>query len=95
MKLKWTRRALRQFADAQAYIAQDNPPAAKAVGTRIAQAARNLLDHPYMGRTGRVPQTREWVVSHTPYLLVYAVDAHAITVLRVLHGKQYWPGPSF
>jgi len=94
LKLKWTRRALLQFADAQAYIAQDNPLAAKAVATRIAQATRQLLDHPRIGRTGRVPQTREWVVSRTPYLLVYAVDAQAITILRVLHGKQYWPGPS-
>ena len=89
MKLKWTRRALIQFADAQAYIAQDNPLAAKAVATRIAQAARRLLDHPGMGRVGRVAETREWVVSHTPYFLVYAVDAEAVT-----NGKQHWPGPS-
>jgi toxin ParE1/3/4 len=47
-----------------------------------------------MGRVGRVAETREWVVSPTPYFLVYAVDAETVTILRVLHGKQHWPGPS-
>lgn len=91
MKLKWTRRALQQLVEAQEYIAQDNPQAARHIGKRIAQAANLLLTQPEMGRPGRVAGTREWVVQHTPYFLVYKHVADQILVLRVIHGKQNWP----
>jgi plasmid stabilization system protein ParE len=32
--------------------------------------------------------TRELVVAPLPYLLVYAVDNHAILILRFLHAAQ-------
>jgi toxin ParE1/3/4 len=91
LKLKWTRRALQQLVKAQDYIAQENPTAAHQVAQRIAQAAHLLLAQPQIGRPGRVPGTREWVIGRTPYLLVYALTADEVHVLRVIHGKQQWP----
>ncbi|MGH8504135.1 MAG: type II toxin-antitoxin system RelE/ParE family toxin [Gammaproteobacteria bacterium] len=91
MKLKWTRRALRQLVEAQDYIAQENPLAARQIAERIGRATRLLLLNPKLGRRGRVPKTREWVVSHTPYFLVYSVSGDVLQVLRVVHGKQHWP----
>ena len=91
LKLKWTKRALQQFRDAQEYIARDNPAAAGSVAGRIAQATRLLLTQPQMGRTGRVKGTREWVVMHTPYLLAYTVENDTVLILRVIHSKQDWP----
>ena len=70
LNLKWTKRALRQLTHAQDYIAQDNPAAAQAVAQRIADAVRLLPTQPWIGRTGRIEGTREWVVKQTPYLLV-------------------------
>jgi plasmid stabilization system protein ParE len=46
LKLKWTKRALRQLIHAQDYIAKDNPAAAQAVAERIADAARLLPTQP-------------------------------------------------
>lgn len=43
-----------------------------------------------MGRPGRVSGTREWVVSGTPYLLVYRERGDALEVLHVWHEAQDW-----
>ncbi len=91
MKLKWTRRALPQIVEAQDHIAQENPLAARHVAERIAQAVRLLLEQPRLGRPGRVAGTREWIIGHTPYFLVYAITADEVRILRLLHGKQQWP----
>jgi plasmid stabilization system protein ParE len=43
LKLKWTRRALEQFVEAQKYIAQENTNAAREVGQHIADATKLSL----------------------------------------------------
>jgi toxin ParE1/3/4 len=45
-----------------------------------------------MGRVGHVEGTREWVVSDTPYLIVYRVKNEAVEILRVWHGRRNWQG---
>jgi plasmid stabilization system protein ParE len=57
----------------------------------IRAAAARLLDHPALGRPGRVPGTRELVVSGTPYILPYRVQGETVQILHVLHGAQRWP----
>lgn len=91
LKLKWTKRALRQLIHAEDYIAKDNPAAAQAVGERVADAARLLPTQPWIGRPGRVEGTREWVVKQTPYLLVYAIESDFVQIVGVIHSKQRWP----
>lgn len=49
-----------------------------------------LAEHPKRFREARVPGTRE-VVVRSNYLVIYAEDAHAVTILRVLHAAQQWP----
>jgi toxin ParE1/3/4 len=90
LRLEWTRLALRDFCGAQDYIAQDNPIAAQAVAQRIADAARQLLDNPQMGRAGHVTGTREWAVKRTPYLIVYRVKGSVLEILRLWHGRRDW-----
>ena len=43
---------------------------------------------PFAGRRGRVPGTREMVVSDLPYILVYRVRRDAIEVVSVVHGAR-------
>ena len=47
------------------------------------------IKHP--GRKGRVEGTREWVLTGTPYIVVYVERADGFEVWRVLHGSQEWP----
>lgn len=91
MILKWHRRARQDLGKVRAYIARENPAAAAKVAQRILDAVAQLPDSPALGRPGRVLNTRELVVTGTPYLLPYTVVGEEIVILRVLHGAQQWP----
>ncbi len=56
-----------------AYIVRDDPEAAARIVERIVTSVEGLGAHPASGRPGRVPGTRELVVSGTPYLVPYRV----------------------
>jgi toxin ParE1/3/4 len=73
------------------YIAQDDPAAAAEVAHRIVDATETLGKFPAAGRPGRVPGTRELIVSGTPYLLPYRVKEDVVEILRVLHAGRRWP----
>ena len=72
------------------YISDDNPDAAQALKEDIEAKASRLRESPQLYRIGRVAGTREMVV-RSNYIVVYAEDAHAIRILRVLHAAQQWP----
>ena len=72
------------------YISDDNPDAAQASKEDIEAKTFRLRENPRLYRTGRVEGTREMVV-RSNYLVVYAVDANIVTILRVLHAAQQWP----
>ncbi len=90
LRLEWTTPAADQLEHAQTYYHALNPMAATLMAMRIVEAAQRLCDQPSMGRLGRVPGTREWVVSRTPYLLVYRASGDALEVLHVWHEAQDW-----
>ena len=61
------------------------------MGDAIDFSVGQLADHPRLGRPGRVRGTRELVVAGTPYVIAYRIEADAVVILRLLHGKQKWP----
>ncbi len=73
------------------YIAQDSVLAAIDQDAEIEKQVDMLLDHPNMGRPGRVKTTRELVIGRTSFIVAYRVKGERIEVLRVLHGSQQWP----
>lgn len=92
MIIEWSPRSLRNIRAAHAYIARENPTAAKAVAERIIIQVESLVAHsPLIGRPGRVDGTRELVVTRTPYIVAYSVGADQISVVAVLHHAQNWP----
>lgn len=90
MRLRWTRLALADLDQAQEYIARDNPAAANVVAQRVHDAADGLPDNPLIGRAGQVAGMREWVVTGTPYLLVYRIKDETVEIVRLWHGRQNW-----
>jgi toxin ParE1/3/4 len=54
-------------------------------------AETQLPRMPESGRLGRVPGTRELVVTGSPYFLPYRIVGDTIQILRVMHGARRWP----
>lgn len=67
MRVFRTRRYLAELAEIGDYLAERNPRAAFRIVNEIdGSAARLLSRNPFIGRTGEIPGTREFVVSGTP-----------------------------
>jgi toxin ParE1/3/4 len=91
MRLRWTVPALRDLETIGDYIARENPAAAARVVTDILDRTKRLAEHPHIGRPGRVPGTRELVVTDTPYIVPYRVCGDVLQFLAVPQGARRWP----
>ena len=90
MKLVWTRPAREDRKAIREYIAIDNPSAALDIDELLSEKAARLMDHPSLGRPGRLQGTREFV-AHRNYILIYDVAGDLVRILRVLHAARQWP----
>ena len=90
MRLRYTALASRDIENIHKFIAEHNPNAATRVAGAIRAAAERLRFLPLIGRPGMVADTREWVVTGLPYIIIYRVDNSndTIIILRVYHGAQ-------
>ncbi|MFC1776410.1 type II toxin-antitoxin system RelE/ParE family toxin [Pseudomonadota bacterium] len=88
MKVVWFKRAIWDLRSVQAYIAQDNPQAARETVNQIVSL---LSEQPGIGRPGRVPNTKELIIDHTPFILPYRVRDNRVEILGVLHTSRKWP----
>jgi toxin ParE1/3/4 len=91
LRIRWLDQAVADLVAARDYIAQDHTGAAGEVAQRIKLAVAILTDYPAAGRPGRVPDTRELVVTGTAYSLPYRVRDGVVEILRVPHGARKWP----
>lgn len=91
MKIRLAKPAEEDLEDIDAYIRQDNPDAAQRTVERVFEAIEYLLQFPHMGRSGRLPETRELIVSGTPFIVIYQIRRSDIFILRILHSARKWP----
>ena len=92
MTILWSPEAIDDLTSLRAYIAEDNPAAAKGVVLHIVRNIEQLLpNNPQMGRPGRVPGTRELIIPKTPFVVPYRLQRNVIQILRVYHGARRWP----
>ena len=90
--IEWTEQAIQQLDQARDYIALSNSEEVAArITTLIVTAIQQLSIFPMSGRSGRIPGTRELVISNTPFIAAYAVDRDRIVILALYHGAQQWP----
>jgi toxin ParE1/3/4 len=90
--IKWTEQATRQLDQARDYITlSNNQEVAAGITMQIVNGVQQLEAFPISGRAGRVPGTRELVISNTPFIAAYAIDKADIVVLAIYHGAQHWP----
>jgi len=94
MQLTWKASATTSRQKAILYLAQHSGnAAARKQLTQVQTQTRMLLQYPNLGRPGRRRGTRELVISHTPFIVVYRVDASVgrIEIVQFRHGAQNWP----
>ncbi|MCU7960087.1 MAG: type II toxin-antitoxin system RelE/ParE family toxin [gamma proteobacterium symbiont of Bathyaustriella thionipta] len=91
MKLIWSPEARVDLREIVIYLADKNPYAARNLHERIEDAATMLIDTPYIGRPGRVPGTREWVIAETSCILPYQIQPDRVEILRIYHSARHWP----
>lgn len=90
MRLIWRPSARGDLREIINFISDRNPDAAERLNVVIECAAEQLTLHPFMGRPGRVPSSRE-MIAHPNYILIYEVGADHISILAVIHARQQYP----
>jgi len=89
--IEWTEQAIRQLDQAHDYIALSNSEeVATRITMQIVSCAQQLGAFPMSGRAGRVPGTRELVISNTPFIAAYAIEKVHIVILAIYHCAQQW-----
>jgi plasmid stabilization system protein ParE len=91
VRLIWSPLADAQVDDAVAYIAADEPAAARAWLERLLERVRSLADYPDSGRM--VPElqredVRELIVP--PYRVIYRRTADAVEIAALRHGARHF-----
>jgi addiction module RelE/StbE family toxin len=91
MELRWTAEAANDLERIADYLLTNTPDRAPELIRRLYDAPTTLLTFPNRGRAGKKEGTRELVLTPLPYVIVYAVRADVLFVVRILHGAQQWP----
>lgn len=91
MRIQWTPRALQDLEDIFEYLSQEDPASALSVLDRIEKAISHLMLYPEIGRKGRIPETRELIISGIPFFAVYRIRKDAVHILALYHGAQLFP----
>ena len=86
----WSGPALRDVNDHVKFIKLRNPAAAPKVRARIRGSVEHLEVFPRAGRIGRLPGTREVVLTEYPYIIRYRIATDQIQILRVFHQSTSW-----
>jgi toxin ParE1/3/4 len=83
MKLCWTPRAKADLEEISDYLIVAGPRAWEQLLERLEHLTDFLLDFPLMGKPGIVPETRDFVLTGTPYVLVLQIKIKDDTVIIV------------
>jgi toxin ParE1/3/4 len=88
VEIVWSEAARSRLEEIRRHVAKDKPEAAKRLGARIVVVVEILKHHPFLGRAGAEPGTRELIVGGSPYIVYYRVRGKRLTIQTILHGAQ-------
>lgn len=91
MRVRWLQKAISNLDAEAEYIAEENATAAAEMFVYVKAKVDTLGDFPAMGRPGRVPNTRELVIDHYPFVVPYRVVGDEVHVLRIFHTRRKPP----
>ena len=87
MKIKLTRRAVKNLSDIAAYLNEQNPHAASRVRKSIEESLQYLTAFPMVGRAQTTKGVRKLVTRKYLYLVYYSLDfvSNEIVILSIRH----------
>jgi len=88
LEIVWSPLALARLQEIRAFIALDKADAADRLATRIVSVVEALRFHPYLGRVGPEPGTRELVIGGTPYSILYRIRSNRLIISTITHSSQ-------
>jgi plasmid stabilization system protein ParE len=90
VRLQFTYRATSDLRRLQAFIAKDNPLAARRRIDALRRSIRDLVNQPQIGREiDESTGMRQWVAGN--YVVRYFIDEQLLTVNRIWHSKESRP----
>jgi toxin ParE1/3/4 len=90
--IEWTEQATRQLDQVHDYIALSNSgEVADRVIMHVVASVQQLFTFPMSGRPGRISDTRELVISNSPFVVAYCIEKERVVILAIYHGAQQWP----
>ena len=90
MRIEWTQLALEHRLQIVQYLTERSPNAVRLFEARVDETTRLLEHQPFVGRVGRLPDTRE-VFPLPTYRLVYRVAEETVRILMLVHTSRRWP----
>jgi len=78
-----------ELYDQVRFIARDKRDAAEAILDTLLDTAGRLGKFPHMGIKGRVGGTRELIVPHLPYILIYRKRCDRVEILNLFHTSRH------
>ncbi len=72
------------------YISLENSAWLKPTIESILNAIEQIKSFSESGRGGRVKDTREFVISAIPFIIVYRNQKNVVEILSVLHQSRKW-----
>lgn len=88
IELVWSPEAVEDVEAIASYIERDSPWYAKAVVSRVVDAAQSIPEYPRVGRmvpeVGRDDVRERFVCS---YRLIYQIQVNRVTIIAVIHGR--------
>ena len=90
MTIFWAAAAREDLREIRAWLDERNQAAAGRVIREIRETVSALQSQPMLGRVGQVNGTRELVIQHFPYLVIYEILPGGIRVLSVFHTSRAW-----
>ena len=88
MKVRFTRRAVRDLDLIFNYIAQDRPGAAARVTARIEEFVGVLADFPDVGQVVSSSGAQACALPDLPYRVFYRVVREELQVLQIRHARR-------
>ncbi|MGH2411803.1 MAG: type II toxin-antitoxin system RelE/ParE family toxin [Chloroflexota bacterium] len=88
MRVRYLQPARAAIRHILATLYAEDPEAAARLVVRFDDAADRLARFPMLGREGKLPGTRELVLAHTPYILIYRLHAGYVEMLDVRHNAR-------